>query len=442
MQFTSRAEPGPRVYSAPSEAVKVLRRPPSESTRRPERCRARSTARVRGRTTTVAQLTLPDDSHRLQPDNSLMSEHVLRSRTCQIAAARTPSSPLPDSSRSCRKCANPMTCGIREPGLETSIGKLLLASLLGALLFSCVRTEQAPGEILIRTGSFSFPSLASILPAIIKSRELDRRNGIRLEVQSYGNVASYYAALVSGEVDTIPGGPLILQRMRNEGVPAVITNTYAGLESLLVISRDPSISNLPALNGRRLAADMASSEFQILRLIAQERGLMIAQDVEVIQAVPSVARAHLESGEADAMLTFEPAATLALRTNENYHVVAQGSEGWSGLGRGTAWLLVSSVREDWIERHSGRGVEAWRRTLASAARMISESPEESDAIVSESLRIPRGTFLTAVESNRIHIEILYAEEAPVLESLRTMFQFAVDTGFADQLPDDGLVYTP
>ncbi len=55
MQFTSRAEPGPRVYSAPSEAVKVLRRPPSESTRRPERCRAGSAARVGGRRATVAR---------------------------------------------------------------------------------------------------------------------------------------------------------------------------------------------------------------------------------------------------------------------------------------------------------------------------------------------------------------------------------------------------
>ena len=164
------------------------------------------------------------------------------------------------------------------------------AALILLLLVSC-SSGPSPDEMVLRTGSFTFPALASAMTPIIQAQGFDAAHGLRLEAVEFGSVSAYYAALASGEVDTVAGGPLILQRMRNLGVPVTITNTYATLASLSVVANGADLRTLNDLRGHRLAADMSSSEYQILRLIARHQGIALGEEVEVLQAVPSVARA-------------------------------------------------------------------------------------------------------------------------------------------------------
>lgn len=306
------------------------------------------------------------------------------------------------------------------------------AAVILIFLTSCSSNSTAD-EMVLRTGSFTFPALASAMTPIIQEQGLDAANGLRLEAVELGSVSAYYAALASGEVDTVAGGPLILQRMRKQGVPVVIANTYATLASLSVVANGAAFQRLEDLRGRRLAADMSSSEYQILRLIARHQGLELGQDVEVLQAVPSVARAHLESGQAEAMLTFEPATTLALESHLEYRIVQGGQQGWQQLGHGRGWLLVTMLREDWIERFPS-GAAAWRKTLQTAADFINDRPQEADRIVSTALHLPQGVFLRAVQQGRIEFSIHPAAEES--ESLQAMFQAAVDSGFTEKLPDE------
>lgn len=302
---------------------------------------------------------------------------------------------------------------------------------------ACLRPDESARETVIRNGVFTFPSLASVMAPVIQQQGLDRARGFRLQTVSYGAVSAYYAGLATGEVDTLPGGPLVFQKMRAQGVPIKIAATYATLASLAVISVHPSARSLRDLKGTKLAADMSSSEYQALRLIARDEGVALGEDIPVIQSTPPVARAHLLSGEVISILTFEPSATMVLDDTPGARITVSGKAGWQRLGYGSGWLLVSLVREDWAARHP-EVVTQWLGALRDAARFIAQEPEAADRIVSAAIGLPPGVLQRGIEAGRIEFDVQPA--AQQADSLRQMFQAAVDLGFAVETPRDPFIH--
>ena len=314
---------------------------------------------------------------------------------------------------------------------------LLVAAPLGTWACEPADPTGDLGLLKIQAGSFTFASLASVMAHVIKDKGFDRKHNLDLQVVPYGSVAAYYAGLASGEVDTIAGGPLIFQKMRLQGVPIVITNTYATMSSLVVISTSPNTQSLADLKGMRLAADMGSSEYQILRLLAERQGILLGTQIEVLQAGPAVARAHLQSGEADAILTFEPTASLVLREVPGARIVAQAQQGLQDIGMTSGWLLVSMMREDWIAQHP-EGPQRWRAALADAAQFVTEQPVEADQIFAQAMNFPGGILLTALREDRVELIIRTALQEK--ESLSLLFNIAQESGFAAGIPGADAFY--
>lgn len=313
-----------------------------------------------------------------------------------------------------------------------SRGLLILSLALG---FGCRPPEHPDQELVLRTGTFSFPSLASVMISIVREKQFDKANGFHLAVHEYGNVAAYYAGLVTGEVDTIAGGIHVSWQMRQQGVPIEATNTFATLASLVVITSDPTVSSLSDLRGKSLAADLSSSEFHILRLVAGAQGLNLDEEVSVIQGSPTVARAHLKSGEVSAILIFEPLASLTLAQNPSYRPIFTAAESWEEIAEGTGWLLMSLVREDWLKKNPG-GANQWITSLRDASAFLREQPAASDIIVSKALNIPQGVLLKALQEGRIEFQIQPASQQR--ESVLEMLRMTADQS-KTELSDSGLI---
>jgi len=318
--------------------------------------------------------------------------------------------------------------------ISPSVVRLLICLLLVWLGSWGCRSVDPPGEsdlLEIRVGSFTFASLASVMAHVIKEKGLDRKHELDLNVVPYGSVAAYYGGLKSGEVDTIAGGPLVFQKMRSQGVPIVVTNTYASMASLVVLTTSPDAQSLVDLRGMRLAADMGSSEYQILRLLGERQGIRLGTDIEVLQSGPAVARAHLQSGEANAILTFEPTASLVLREVPGARIVVQAQQGLQQIGLKNGWLLVSMMREDWIAEHP-EGPQRWLAALAEAAQFVTDQPAEADQIFARAMNFPGG------EEGRI--ELIARTAWQERESLRLLFNLAQESGFAAGIPGSEAFY--
>lgn len=297
---------------------------------------------------------------------------------------------------------------------------------------------QAP--IKVKIARLAFPSLVTMMVDVLKAQGLDRKHGIDLEPSTYGAISAYYASVATGEVDILASGPHVLQKMRNEGVPIKAVLTYARLSAMAVITADPAVKAITDLKGKSIAADMGSSEYQILALYGRSQGVVFGKDVTVVQAGPPLARTQLQAKRVDAAMTWEPAATLTLRDNPQYRTILTGDTAWKSIAKADGWELVIAGREDFLKR-SPEAIPRLLRMFQDGQRFIKTNTDDADRIVVGSVKLPPGVFKEAVTSGRLVYEVLPAWEGE-RAVIWDMFKVAVDSGYLPKLPDEGAIYKP
>ena len=314
----------------------------------------------------------------------------------------------------------------------------VLAGACAALVLAAPAGGQEP--IKVKIARLAFPSLTTLMVDVVKDQGFDKKNGIDLEPHSFGAVSAYYAALATGEVDMLPAGPHVLQKMRLEGVPIRAALTYVRLNALAVITGDPAIKSITDLKGKSIAADMGSSEYQILALYGRSQGVVFGKDVTVVQAGPPMARTQLQAKRVDAAMTWEPTATLTLRDNPQYRTILTGDTAWKSIAKAEGWELIVTMREDFLKK-SPDAVPRLLKMFQDGARFIKSNTDEADRIVVGSVKLPPGILKEAVNSGRIVYEILPAWEGE-RAVIWDMFKVAVDSGYLPKLPDEGAIYKP
>ena len=315
-------------------------------------------------------------------------------------------------------------------------------SLLAACALAAVVAPPAPGQdvITVKMSRLGFPSLTTMMVDVVKDQGLDRKNGLELELHTYGVVSAYYAALATGEIDLAPAGPHVLQKMRLEGVPITALFTYARLSALSVITGEPAVKSIADLKGKSIAADMGSSEYQILSLYGRSQGVLFGKDVTVVQAGPPLARTQLQAKRVDAAMTWEPTATLTLRDNPQYRIIMTGDTAWKAIARADGWDLVLAAREDWLARNRD-AIPRLLKTFQDGQRFIKTKTDDADRIVVGTVKLPPGILKEAVSSGRLVYDVLPAWEGE-RRVIWDMFKVAVDAGYLPKLPDEGAIYRP
>ncbi len=312
--------------------------------------------------------------------------------------------------------------------------------LLAAVLLAAPAPVPGQERVKIRAASLTLPVFNPIIVNLMKERGLDARHGFDMEVRPYPSIAAFYAALATGEVDTLVGGPTVFQKMRNEGVPLRIAATGLRLSDLVVVTARDDVRSLADLKGRTLAADMGSQQYQVASIYGRARGVVLGTDVTVVQASFALARTQLQAGRVDAAMVIEPIATMMMRENPRYRIVFQGDAAWRELTGAGGWELVVALRDDFIRRHPG-AVARWIAALRDVQAFIASSPDEADAIVVRTVKLPPGVFREAVTSRRWQFEVLPAWGAE-RKVLWDMFERAVAARYLDRLPDEAIIYTP
>lgn len=314
---------------------------------------------------------------------------------------------------------------------------VVAAGAVAVMLASPAASQEA---IKVKIARLAFPSLTTLMVDVVKDQRLDRKHGIDLEPQSFGAVSAYYAALATGEVDMLPAGPHVLQKMRLEGVPIRAALTFARLNALAVITGDPSVRTITDLKGKSIAADMGSSEYQILALYGRSQGVVFGKDVTVVQAGPPLARTQLQAKRVDAAMTWEPSATLTLRDNPEYRTILTGDTAWKQIAKSDGWELILAVRDDFLKR-SPQAIPRLQRMFQEGAQFIRTNTDAADRIVAGTVKLPPGVLKEAVASGRLVYDIQPAWEGE-RAVIWDMFKVAVDIGYLPKLPDEGAIYKP
>lgn len=303
-------------------------------------------------------------------------------------------------------------------------------------------TAPAQEPVKIRMGNLGFPSHAAMIVGVLKEKGFDKKNGVDMEIKAYGAVSAYYAALASGETDAIGGGPLVLQKMRLEGVPIKMVASMVDMTSMSVITKDPAIRTVQDLKGKTIAADMASSEYSILSLYGKSKGVVFGKDVTVVQAGPPLVRTQLMADRVDAGMTWEPTATMTMRDNPAYRIVFNGKQGWREMTGKDGWLLALGMREDWIAKNAA-GLPKVIAALDEAARFMRSNPDECDQILQQAIKLPPGAFKDMITAPRVVYQIRSTAEPTIRETLWEVVKAAVGEGyFKDPPKDQSVIHVP
>ena len=190
--------------------------------------------------------------------------------------------------------------------------------------------------------SLTLPVFNPLVWNIMKARGIDAKHGFELDAKAYPSISAFYAAFATGETDVLIGGPTILQKLYQEGVPVRIIATGFTLADLVIFAKDEKIKSLADLKGKQLAIDMGGSQFQVTKIYANAKGIDLGKDIIVVNANFAVARAQLEAGRVDAALVIEPLASIIARQNPDWHVIFNGAQGWKEITGGDGWEIVTA----------------------------------------------------------------------------------------------------
>jgi NitT/TauT family transport system substrate-binding protein len=317
----------------------------------------------------------------------------------------------------------------------------LIALAMSLALAAATPQAQAQQKPVIKVSSLTLPVFNPLVWNIMKAQGFDAKHGFELDIHPYPSISAFYAAFATGETDVLIGGPTIFQKLYQEGVNLRIIGTGFTLADLVIFAKDPAIKALADLKGKQLAIDMGGSQFQVVKIYANAKGLDLGKDITVVNANFGVARAQLEAERVDAALVIEPLASLSAKAHPEWNVIFNGAQGWKELTGEDGWEIVPAMRADAIARVPG-GPKMLLAALQDVAAFLTSNTADADKIANETLKLPPGILTAALASKRLNMVVKPAWEPATRKSITDMMERAVKAGFYEKMPDDKIIYAP
>jgi len=305
-------------------------------------------------------------------------------------------------------------------------------------IFSPAQAQQKP---VIKVSSLTLPVFNPLVWNIMKAKGFDAKHGFELDAKPYPSISAFYAAFATGETDVLIGGPTILQKLYQEGVPVRIIGTGFTLADLVIFTKNDAIKSLADLKGKQLAVDMGGSQFQVTKMYLAAKGIDLGKDITVVNANFAVARAQLEADRVDAALVIEPLASIIAKQNPTWKVIFNGAVGWKEITGTDGWEIVTAMRADAIAKNPN-APKMLIAALQDVAAFMDSNTAEADKIANETLKLPPGILTAALASKRLQMIIKPAWEPATRKSITDMMERAVKAGFYEKMPDAKIIYAP
>ena len=313
---------------------------------------------------------------------------------------------------------------------------LAIAMTLSALSSLSWAQEKFPIAV------FPFPSVTNVYADLIIAKGFDKANGLQVDPITYGTGGAMWAGLAKGEIAVHNMSPYLLQKMRADKVPLVMFSTFLGM-GWIVVTKNPEIKQFSDLKGKTIAATVAFSEYDYLQIYAEKRGLSFKKkDIMVVDATTSLAQAQLEAGRVDAVLTWDPTATMMLAKNPDARTILHGVDAWKYVSGERGWELGLVVRTDYLAQHPG-GLTRILKMYQDAANFAMTHPDEADAIITSGKYIdkgiPPGTIAAGLKANRLILDVRPTWDQTTNREIWKMLQVGLEGGYIPALPEKDAV---
>ncbi len=231
----------------------------------------------------------------------------------------------------------------------------------------------------VRLGVLKFGTVNWELETI-KTRQLDKAEGITLDVLGLASKNATAVALQSGEVDMIVTDWIWVSRQRADGADFTFV-PYSTAAGALVVPADSPINSLGDLAGKRvgIAGGPLDKSWLLLRAYAlREAGLDLDQEVEKVFGAPPLLSEQLRAGRVDAVINFWH--YVARLEAEGFKSLLPVEAITQGLDIDNRVPLIGFVFSDaWAEKNEGLVMSLLRASLEAKA-VLRDSNEAWQAL--------------------------------------------------------------
>lgn len=251
---------------------------------------------------------------------------------------------------------------------------LALSGLLLGLLLASV--AQAADLKPVRVGVLQFGTVNWQLD-VIKQHELDKQNGIDLQITPLGGKNATSVALQGGEVDLIVTDWLWVTRQRDEGRDYTFS-PYSNAVSSLMVRPDANIKSLADLKDKKLGVAGGAVDKTWLLLRAYSRKTGDKQDIaDIIKpqfGAPPLLNELALRGELDGAINFWHYA--ALLKAKGFTPLLEMPEILKGLGIERSIPLIGWVFSEKWANDNDAAIQGFLKASQEASKLMQDSDEE------------------------------------------------------------------
>jgi ABC-type nitrate/sulfonate/bicarbonate transport system substrate-binding protein len=143
------------------------------------------------------------------------------------------------------------------------------------------------------------------------------KNGLVVEAKSFTSANDMINALVAGQVDMVPGAPLVPVLSLESQYPGrfrVFSHSIMTSEKpfdCILVKTNSSINSVSDLTGKKLALIPGTTAMNAMKAFLEKKGVD-SSSISFVQLAPTAQLAALQSDAVDALYAYEPVLTIAL----------------------------------------------------------------------------------------------------------------------------------
>lgn len=249
--------------------------------------------------------------------------------------------------------------------------------------------------------------------------------GLEVELVNFNSDADMNVALVSGSIQVSSIGTNSMINMINAGADMkgfLILDAAYGADAVIA---GAGIESIEDLRGKQVAFEQGATSDLLINFALREAGMSIA-DITPVQMAASDAGLAAIAGRVDAAVSYEPYISTALKADDSFSVIFDGSAA-PGL---ISDLLAAETA--FIESNAD-DLAKIARAWDAAVTFIRENPTEGGQIIADAVGADLEEFTVAFEGVHLYdlAENLTAFAGPFIEAYDAVGGVMVETNPTD-----------
>lgn len=228
------------------------------------------------------------------------------------------------------------------------------------------------------------------LPVFVgNEQKIFEKHNLSVEAKSFTSANDMMNALVAGQVDMVPGAPLVPVLSLESQYPGrfrIMSHSVMTSDrpfDRILVKTDSPIKTPQDLSGKKLALIPGTTASNATRAFLKKQGVD-PQTISFIQLAPTAQLPALQSGSVDALYAYEPLVTIALNQGSGFRAIS-GSIYTSLL---EPCPLVVLIVDRNFERQHPEAVKRATEAFDEIFKAMREQPAVANTALVPYLKIP------------------------------------------------------